>query len=180
MNITDGPIVGLKIIDPVVHSDERGFFMESFRQEWLPGQNFVQDNHSKSIRNTLRGMHYQLRNPQGKLIRVTQGVVFDVALDMRANSPQFGKWFSIILSAENKKMLWIPEGFAHGFLVVSELAEFEYKCTNYYAPSDERVVRWNDETLKIPWPCAEENLIISQRDGAADCFVNSEAFRENQ
>jgi dTDP-4-dehydrorhamnose 3,5-epimerase len=145
------------LIEPQVFGDERGFFFESFNHakfEKAIGRKvqFVQDNHSRSSKGVLRGLHYQLQNPQGKLVRVAQGEVFDVAVDIREGSPTFGGWVSQILSAENKKQLWIPEGFAHGFLVLSETAEFLYKTTNYYFPEHERCIIWNDPQLDIKWP----------------------------
>jgi dTDP-4-dehydrorhamnose 3,5-epimerase len=145
------------LIEPHVFGDERGFFFESFNHakfEQAIGRKvqFVQDNHSKSSKGVLRGLHYQAENPQGKLVRVTQGEVFDVAVDIRPGSKTYGKWVAEVLSAENKKLLWIPEGFAHGFLVLSETAEFFYKTTDYYAPEHERCIIWNDPPLAINWP----------------------------
>jgi len=145
------------LIEPQVFGDERGFFFESFNHakfEQAIGRKvqFVQDNHSKSSKGVLRGLHYQAENPQGKLVRVTQGEVFDVAVDIRPGSKTYGKWVAEVLSAENKKQLWIPEGFAHGFLVLSETAEFLYKTTDFYAPEHERCIIWNDRTLAIDWP----------------------------
>jgi dTDP-4-dehydrorhamnose 3,5-epimerase len=158
------------ILEPQVFGDERGFFMETFRQDEFEKHcgkhTFVQDNHSKSTQGTLRGLHYQTEHMQGKLVRVTAGKVFDVAVDMRENSPTFGQWVGEYLSAENKKQLWIPEGFAHGFYVTSESTEFVYKCTNYYHPESEVSIRWDDEVLGIDWPldCNHEP-ILSQKDG---------------
>lgn len=144
------------LITPEVFGDERGFFMETFRQSEFEAHcgnyQFVQDNHSKSKQGILRGLHYQLEKPQGKLVRVTQGEVFDVAVDLRERSPTFGQWVGVYLSAENKQMLWVPPGFAHGFYVTSEEAEFQYKCTDYYNPGDEYSLLWCDETLGIEWP----------------------------
>jgi dTDP-4-dehydrorhamnose 3,5-epimerase len=145
------------LIEPTVFSDERGFFLESYNRrtfEQMVGASvdFVQDNHSRSVRNVLRGLHYQLHEPQGKLVRVAQGEVFDVAVDLRRNSPHFGRWVGAILSAENKRQLWIPEGFAHGFVVLSDTAELLYKATRYYAPAHERCIAWDDESLAIDWP----------------------------
>ncbi|WP_447529197.1 dTDP-4-dehydrorhamnose 3,5-epimerase [Vreelandella sp. TE19] len=149
------------LLTPKVFGDERGFFMETFRQnefeENCGNYQFVQDNHSKSSQGTLRGLHYQLNHPQGKLVRVTQGEVFDVAVDMRKSSPTFGQWVGATLSAENKQQLWVPPGFAHGFYVTSEEAEFQYKCTNYYAPDDEVSLRWDDPSLAIEWPLKNED-----------------------
>ncbi len=157
MKATPLAIPDVFLIEPQVFGDERGFFFESFNHakfEQAIGRKvkFVQDNHSKSSKGVLRGLHYQAENPQGKLVRVTQGEVFDVAVDIRPESPTYGKWVSEVLSAENKKQLWIPEGFAHGFLVLSETAEFLYKTTDYYAPEHERCIIWNDRTLAINWP----------------------------
>ncbi|MBB3061894.1 dTDP-4-dehydrorhamnose 3,5-epimerase [Microbulbifer rhizosphaerae] len=156
MNIIETKIPNVKIIEPKVFGDERGFFFESFRQDVFNTQCaervFVQDNHSKSAQGILRGLHYQTQNTQGKLVRVTKGEVFDVAVDMRKSSPTFGKWVGVTLSAENKRQLWVPEGFAHGFYVTSEEAEFVYKCTDYYAPEHEHSICWNDPNLAIEWP----------------------------
>jgi dTDP-4-dehydrorhamnose 3,5-epimerase len=148
---------GLLLLEPRVFGDARGFFLESWNQrvfDDVVGQpvRFVQDNHSRSARGVLRGLHYQLQHPQGKLVRVVSGRVFDVAVDMRRDSPQLGQWFGIELSAENQRMLWIPPGFAHGFLVLSDTADFLYKATDYYAPADEHTVAWDDTDLGIDWP----------------------------
>lgn len=144
------------LLTPQVFGDERGFFMETFRQNEFEAHcgnyQFVQDNHSKSAQGILRGLHYQLNQPQGKLVRVTKGEVFDVAVDMRESSPTFGQWVGVTLSEENKQMLWVPPGFAHGFYVTSVEAEFQYKCTDYYAPNDEMSVMWDDAVLGIDWP----------------------------
>lgn len=157
MNVIQTGIPGLLIIEPLVFGDERGFFYESFNQRsWEEKTGlkatFVQDNHSRSKHNVLRGLHYQEKQPQGKLIRVIAGEVYDVAVDIRRDSPSFGRWEAVTLSAGNKRQLWIPEGFAHGFLVLSEVAEFLYKTTDYWAPQYERVIAWNDPTLAIAWP----------------------------
>ena len=157
MKATPLAIPDVYMIEPQVFGDERGFFFESFnhaRFEAAVGRkvNFVQDNHSKSARGVLRGLHFQNPNPQGKLVRVTQGEVFDVAVDIRKDSPTFGLWVGEIISAENKRQLWIPEGLAHGFLVLSDTAEFLYKTTDYYAPSNEWCLSWNDPALAINWP----------------------------
>jgi dTDP-4-dehydrorhamnose 3,5-epimerase len=157
------------LLEPTVHGDERGFFFESFNQkdfEHAIGRcvNFVQDNHSKSVKNVLRGLHYQLQQPQGKLVRVVQGEVFDVAVDLRKSSPTFGKWVGERLSAENKRQLWMPEGFAHGFLVLSDSAESLYKTTDYYAPEYERCITWNDPALGIRWPLAGHMPVVSAKD----------------
>jgi dTDP-4-dehydrorhamnose 3,5-epimerase len=150
-------IPGVLVLEPKVFGDDRGFFFESynrraFREATGLDPDFVQDNHSKSARNVLRGLHYQVRNAQGKLVRVTSGEVYDVVVDLRRSSPTFGKWVGVTLSAANRRMLWVPEGFAHGFVVTSESAEFLYKTTDYYAPAHERSLLWNDPALGIPWP----------------------------
>ena len=169
MKVTDTKIPDVKVIEPTVFEDERGFFFESFNHkkfEEAIGRSvtFVQDNHSKSSKGVLRGLHYQLPpHAQGKLVRVVQGEVFDVAVDIRKSSPTFGQWVAETLSADNKKQLWIPEGFAHGFLALSETAEFLYKTTNYYSRESERVIRWDDKSLRIAWPNLER-LILSARD----------------
>jgi dTDP-4-dehydrorhamnose 3,5-epimerase len=155
------------LIEPQVFGDDRGFFFESFNHakfEQAIGRKvqFVQDNHSKSSKNVLRGMHYQTQHPQGKLVRVTQGEVFDVAVDIRPESPTYGKWVAETLSADNKKQLWIPEGFAHGFLVLSETAEFLYKTTDYYFPEHERCIVWNDTQLAIHWPLKDKPSLSSK------------------
>jgi len=160
MNVIKTAIPEVLIIEPKIFGDERGFFFESFnhaRFEDVIGRQvkFVQDNHSKSSKGVLRGLHFQEPNPQGKLVRVTQGEVFDVAVDIRQDSPTFGSWVGEILSADNKKQLWIPEGLAHGFLVLSETAEFLYKTTDYYAPLNEGCICWDDPTLAIHWPLIE-------------------------
>jgi dTDP-4-dehydrorhamnose 3,5-epimerase len=155
---------GVLVLEPKVFGDERGFFFESynrraFREATGLDPDFVQDNHSKSARNVLRGLHYQVRNVQGKLVRVTAGEVWDVVVDLRRSSPAFGRWLGVTLSAANRRMLWVPEGFAHGFLVTSESAEFLYKTTDYYAPEHERSLLWNDPALAIAWPLAGEPLL---------------------
>lgn len=168
------------VLEPTVFVDERGYFFESFNLrafELATGlrPDFVQDNHSKSTRNILRGLHYQIRQPQGKLVRVVQGEVFDVAVDIRKGSKTFGHWIGVRLSAENKKQLWIPEGFAHGFLVVSESAECIYKTTDYYSPENERCIAWNDPKLNIDWQidCAP---VVSIKDAQGVFFENAEVF----
>ncbi|UDM08486.1 dTDP-4-dehydrorhamnose 3,5-epimerase [Halomonas sp. NyZ770] len=157
------------LLTPQVFGDERGFFMETFRQSEFEAHcgpyQFVQDNHSKSKHGILRGLHYQHQQPQGKLVRVTQGEVFDVAVDMRASSATFGQWVGVHLSADNKQMLWVPPGFAHGFYVTSDEAEFQYKCTDYYAPGDEVSIRWDDPSLAITWPLSEhQRPTLSNKD----------------
>lgn len=158
MEVVKTQIPGVLILEPSVFGDERGFFMETFRASWLSelGQdiNFVQDNHSSSARGVLRGLHYQLVQPQGKLVRVVRGEVYDVAVDMRQDSPSFGRHVGVILSEQNKRQFWVPPGFAHGFIVLSEMAEFVYKCSDYYHPESEQSLLWNDPELAIDWPLA--------------------------
>jgi len=156
MQIIDSGLDGVLIIEPAVFGDERGFFLESFNRRaferaGLP-TTFVQDNHSRSARGVLRGLHYQLQNTQGKLVRVTDGAVYDVAVDVRRDSASFGSWVGVELSAANKRQLWVPPGFAHGFLTLSESADFQYKCTDYYSPEHERSLLWNDSAIGIEWP----------------------------
>lgn len=172
MNIIETRIPDVKLIEPKVFGDNRGFFMETwnervFREAGIEAT-FVQDNHSRSVRNTLRGLHYQLPpHAQGKLVRVTRGEVFDVAVDLRRNSPSFGQWVGEYLSEDNKRMLWIPPGFAHGFLVTSDTADFQYKCAGYYAPEYERSILWNDPDLAIEWGGVDpEQLLLSEKDRA--------------
>lgn len=169
------------LMTPKVFGDERGFFMETFRQsafeEHCGAYTFVQDNHSKSKQKILRGLHYQINQPQGKLVRVTRGEVFDVAVDMRQNSATFGKWVGVFLNEENKQMLWVPPGFAHGFYVTSEDAEFQYKCTDYYAPGDEVSVLWNDPDLKIDWPLLKGGSPnLSKKDAEGEYFKGAPYF----
>ncbi|MGR9052135.1 MAG: dTDP-4-dehydrorhamnose 3,5-epimerase [Gammaproteobacteria bacterium] len=173
-------IADVIILEPKVYGDDRGFFFESFNQSVFTAltgiqADFVQDNHSKSVKNVLRGLHYQISQPQGKLVRVVAGEVFDVAVDLRKRSPSFGKWVGEYLSGDNKKQLWIPEGFAHGFLVLSEAAEFLYKTTDYYAPQYERSIIWNDKDLNIDWPLSGPP-IISAKDEAGSAFAGAELF----
>ena len=181
MKVTDTKIPDVKIIEPSVFEDERGFFFESFNYkkfEEVIGSKvtFAQDNHSKSSRGILRGLHYQLPpHAQGKLVRVVQGEVFDVTVDIRKSSPTFGQWVAEVLSAENKKQLWIPEGFAHGFLTLSETAEFLYKATDYYAKEHERSIIWNDASFNILWP-QQVKVSVSDKDGAAVAFQDAEIF----
>ncbi|HYP82113.1 dTDP-4-dehydrorhamnose 3,5-epimerase [Variovorax sp.] len=182
MKVTPTAIPEVLILEPNVFGDERGFFMESYNQKVFDqavGRHveFVQDNHSRSAKGVLRGLHYQVLQPQGKLVRVTFGAVFDVAVDLRRSSPTFGKWVGVDLSAANHRQLWVPEGFAHGFLVVSETAEFLYKTTDFYAPAHERVVAWNDPRISIAWPEVGQHPLVSAKDSAgvgldqADVFV---------
>jgi dTDP-4-dehydrorhamnose 3,5-epimerase len=162
VKVINTDIPDVKIIEPKVFGDERGFFLETFRDDWftesIADVTFVQDNHSKSSHGILRGLHYQLKNTQGKLVRVISGEVYDVAVDMREFSPTFGEHVGVILSNKNNRQLWIPEGFAHGFFVMSESAEFVYKCTDYYAPQHEVSLLWNDPTLSIQWPLVDGKI----------------------
>ncbi|HVZ46141.1 MAG TPA: dTDP-4-dehydrorhamnose 3,5-epimerase [Ramlibacter sp.] len=174
---------GVVILEPKVFGDARGFFMESFNQQAFDAavgntHRFVQDNHSRSARGVLRGMHYQIRQPQGKLVRVASGRVFDVAVDMRRSSPTFGQWAGVELSAENHRQLWVPPGFAHGFLVLSEWADFLYKTTDYYAPQHERALAWDDPHVGIAWPLEELATapVLSQKDQAAPRWDQAECF----
>ncbi len=169
MRVIETELPGVVVIEPEVHKDERGFFLETFhgeryRRHGLP-EVFVQDNHSRSVRGTLRGLHAQLRRPQGKLVRVVAGEVWDVAVDIRVGSPTFRKWVAVVLSAGNFRELYVPPGFAHGFCVLSEVAEVEYKCTDYYDPESELRLAWNDPELAIPWPV--QDPILSAKDRAA-------------
>ncbi|NCQ94931.1 MAG: dTDP-4-dehydrorhamnose 3,5-epimerase [Microcystis wesenbergii Mw_QC_S_20081001_S30D] len=180
MKVIPTKIPDVLIIEPQVYGDDRGFFLESFNQKDFrekTGVNttFVQDNHSMSLKNVLRGLHYQIPNPQGKLVRVVSGSVFDVAVDARKSSPTFGQWVSCVLSAENKRIFWVPEGFAHGFLVLSDRAEFLYKTTNYYYPQYEKTILWNDADLGIDWPL-EIPPILSPKDQAGQPFKSVEVF----
>lgn len=171
---------GVVIVKPRVFGDTRGFFMETWEANKFAGAghawNFVQDNHSSSIKDTLRGLHYQIRQPQGKLVRVIVGEVFDVAVDLRRSSPNFGKWVGVTLSAENKLQLWVPPGFAHGFLVTSDKAEFVYKCTEFYAPQFERTIIWDDPDLGVDWPLHEQSPLLSDKDKAGVRFRDAETF----
>lgn len=182
MKVTDTKIPDVKIIEPTVFEDERGFFFESFNHkkfEEAIGREvtFVQDNHSKSSKGVLRGLHYQLPpHAQGKLVRVVQGEVFDVAVDMRKSSPTIGHWVAEVLSAENKKQLWIPEGFAHGFLTLSDTAEFVYKTNKYYVKESERCIQWDDEDVSIEWPLSI-NPLASKKDSIAIAFYDAEFFK---
>mgnify|MGYP001767679309 FL=1 len=168
------------LIQPDVHRDERGFFFESWQKNKFAkagiDQEFVQDNHSRSSKDVLRGLHYQIRQPQGKLIRAIVGEVFDVAVDLRRSSPSFGKWVSANLSSENFNMLCIPPGFAHGFLVLSDVAEFVYKATDFYAPQYERCILWNDRDLGIDWPISGHEPILSEKDSKGKLFREAEVY----
>ena len=181
MNIVKTELPDVLIIEPKVFGDARGFFFESFNAKTfaaLTGLNptFVQDNHSRSAKNVLRGLHYQIKQPQGKLVRVSAGEVFDVAVDVRKSSPTFGQWTGTTLSAENKRMMWVPEGFAHGFVVLSESADFLYKTTGYYAPEHERCVLWNDPAIGIHWPLASGPLLAA-KDIAGKRLQDAEVFK---
>lgn len=171
MNVIPTVIPDVLILEPKVFGDERGFFYESYNQRVFREAtgldvHFVQDNHSRSTKGVLRGLHYQIRQPQGKLVRCTLGEVFDVAVDLRKESPSFGQWVGEILSGENKRMVWIPEGFAHGFLVLSDVADFLYKTTDYYSAENEKSISWNDPELDIPWPIFNEP-VLSAKDRTA-------------
>ncbi|OUL26014.1 dTDP-4-dehydrorhamnose 3,5-epimerase [Nostoc sp. RF31YmG] len=180
MNIIQTEIPDVVLIEPRVFGDERGFFYESYNERVLLEkaeitQHFVQDNHSLSAKNVLRGLHYQIKQPQGKLVRVVVGEVFDVAVDLRASSKYFGQWVGYRLSAQNKQQLWIPPGFAHGFLVLSESAEFLYKTTDYYAPEHERTIFWDDPDLAIAWPL-EAEPVVSAKDRVGKPLKEAEVF----
>jgi dTDP-4-dehydrorhamnose 3,5-epimerase len=180
MNVTPLAIPEVLLLEPRVFADARGSFFESFNQkkfESAVGRSvqFVQDNHSHSVRHVLRGLHYQIRQPQGKLVRVAQGEVFDVAVDLRRQSPTFGQWVGALLSEENRNQLWIPEGFAHGFLVLSETADFLYKTTDYYAPEFERTIIWNDRNLAVDWPSGAEP-VLSAKDAQGCGLHQAEVF----
>ncbi len=180
MNVVDTPLPGVKLIEPRVFGDDRGFFLESWNAKTFADAgldlDFVQDNHSRSTKGVLRGLHYQLDNPQGKLVRVTIGRVFDVAVDLRRSSPHFGRWVGYELSAENKSMLWVPPGFGHGFVVLSDTADFLYKCTTLYSPPDERAIRWDDSELAIDWRLDGVTPLLSAKDAAASSFAAAEMF----
>lgn len=174
MKVTSTEIPEVKILEPNVFGDDRGFFLESYNRDVFAREagiyeSFVQDNHSRSAKNVLRGLHFQLNKPQGKLVRVILGEVFDVAVDVRRDSPTLGKWVGVVLTEQNKRMLWIPEGFAHGFLVLSPYADFLYKTTNFYDPSSERCVRWDDPDLAIKWPLKNPPL-LSPKDSQGTPF----------
>jgi dTDP-4-dehydrorhamnose 3,5-epimerase len=180
MKVTSTSIPDVLIVEPKLFDDARGFFMESFNQlsfNQATGLDvtFVQDNHSRSAKGVLRGLHYQLQAPQGKLMRVVRGAVFDVAVDIRKSSPTFGKWLGIVLTEVNHKQLWVPAGFAHGFVVLSDWADFLYKTTDYYAPERERCIVWNDPTLGIHWPLDAEPQ-LSSKDLAGQLLIRSEVF----
>lgn len=181
MKLIPTAIPDVVILEPKVFGDHRGFFMETWRESTLaevaPGLRFVQDNHSKSGKGILRGLHYQLQQPQGKLVRVVSGEIFDVAVDMRRHSSTYGQWVGEVLSAENRRQLWVPPGFAHGFLVTSDSAEMVYKCTDYYAPEDEYSLAWNDPELAIDWPMTGiSEAILSEKDKQAHRFADAPSY----
>ena len=181
MQVTDTKIADVKIIEPKVFGDDRGFFFESFNQQAFDAAvgkhyDFVQDNHSKSSQGVLRGLHYQVVQAQGKLVRVAQGRVLDVAVDIRKSSPSFGQWVAVELSADNQRQLWVPPGFAHGFVVYSETAEFLYKTTDYYAPAHERCIIWNDAQLSIDWALGDIAPQLSAKDQQGKAFAEADVF----
>lgn len=181
MKFSPTGIPDVVLIEPRVFGDSRGFFMETWQQKEFAAAGiqaeFVQDNHSMSTRGTLRGLHYQIQQPQGKLIRVVRGEVYDVAVDLRRGSATFGHWVGMHLSAENRRILWVPPGFAHGFYVTEDSAEFLYKCTDFYAPEHERTIVWNDQDLAIDWPLIPEaEVVLSGKDRAGTAFKDAECF----
>jgi dTDP-4-dehydrorhamnose 3,5-epimerase len=182
LNFIPTPIPGILIIEPKVFPDERGFFIESYQKKKFSDAgipfDFVQDNHSKSCQGVLRGLHYQIQQAQGKLVRVIAGEIYDVAVDIRRHSPTFGKWFGIHLSAENKQMLWVPPGLAHGFYVTSPEAELLYKTTDYYAPQWERTIVWNDPATHVEWPLQGKSPILSPKDEAGQNLADAEVYEE--
>jgi len=182
MKVQSTQIPEVLIVEPTVFGDDRGFFLESFNEREMRNigidAHFVQDNHSRSQRNVLRGLHYQISQPQGKLVRVVSGKVYDVAVDVRRDSQAFGKWVGVELSAENKRMLWMPPGLAHGFVVLSDSADFLYKATDYYAQEFERTILWNDPDLAIEWPLAGQP-ILSSKDAAAKTFARQKCLKES-
>jgi len=179
MQVNRTAIPEVLVIEPKVFGDERGYFYESYNERELEKQglraHFVQDNQSRSARNVLRGLHYQVRQAQGKLVRVTAGEIYDVAVDLHRSSPTFGKWTAVVLSAENRRMCWVPPGYAHGFLVTSDYAEVQYKTTDYWAPQHERCIIWNDRDIGVPWPLKGEP-VLSQKDRAGLSLKEAEVF----
>jgi len=180
MNVIETAIPDVLILEPRVFGDERGFFLESYNHKVFTDVtgldvNFVQDNHSRSVKNVLRGLHYQIQHPQGKLVRVVKGSVYDVAVDIRKSSPTFGKWVGVELTENNHRQFWVPVGFAHGFLVLSDCADFLYKTTEYYSPEYERSIRWNDTDIGIEWPIANIPC-LSEKDKVACSFAEAEYF----
>jgi dTDP-4-dehydrorhamnose 3,5-epimerase len=180
LKVLPTPLEGVMIVEPALHGDARGWFMETWNADAFAqagiAADFVQDNHSRSGKGVLRGLHYQLRRPQGKLVRVVAGRVFDVAVDLRRSSTRFGRWFGVELSAENRRMLWIPPGFAHGFLTLEERTECLYKCTDFYAPEDERALLWSDPEIGVEWPFEGEAPLVSGRDHAAPGLAEAETY----
>jgi dTDP-4-dehydrorhamnose 3,5-epimerase len=180
VNVIETALAGVKIVEPKVFADKRGFFLESWSAREFAAAGiaaaFVQDNHSRSGAGVLRGLHYQIRQTQGKLIRVVAGRVFDVAVDIRKSSPGFGRWMGVELSAQNKRQLWIPPGFAHGFCCLEEGSEFLYKCTDYYAPAFERTILWNDPAIGIGWPLEGKAPLLSPKDEAGVLLADAEVF----
>ena len=181
MKFEETSLPGVIRVTPTVLADDRGHFMETWQSSKFADHgidaNFVQDNVSQSTRGTLRGLHYQVEQSQGKLVRVAQGRAFDVAVDLRRTSPQYGQWVGEVLSAENKHQLWVPPGFGHGFLVLSETAEFQYKCTDYYSPEFERAIRWNDPDIGIEWPLIDgEQPMLSEKDAASPFLKDAETY----
>lgn len=181
MQVIDTALQDVKILEPRVFGDDRGFFLESWNKQQfgelgLPTE-FVQDNHSRSSQGVLRGLHYQIKQPQGKLVRVTAGEVYDVAVDMRRSSPDFGRWVGVMLSESNKRQLWVPPGFAHGFYVISQSADFQYKCTEFYAPEYERSLLWNDPEIGIDWPLVDNTApTLAEKDAAALTLKQCDTF----
>lgn len=181
MEVIPTRIPDVKLIKPRVFGDARGFFMETWNARVFAeagiDATFVQDNHSRSVQHTLRGLHYQVHQPQGKLVRVTRGEVFDVAVDLRQGSPTFGQWVGEVLTEENQHQMWVPPGFAHGFYVLSDSADFQYKCTDFYAPEHERCIRWDDNSLAIDWHLLNaEEPIVSTKDSQGSKFLDAECF----
>ncbi len=181
MQVTETDLPAVKLIEPIAHGDERGFFMESFREDAMAAAGiegpWVQDNHSRSARGVLRGLHYQIEQPQGKLVRVTRGSAFDIAVDLRRSSEHFGRWVGYELSEANKRMLWVPPGFGHGFLTLEDETDFLYKCTDYYAPEHERYIRWDDPDIGIDWPLADgETPELSPKDAAGLSLAEAETY----
>ena len=180
MIVTDTAIADVKLIEPKVFGDERGFFLESWNQNAFDAAGitarFVQDNHSRSSRGVLRGLHYQMNPAQGKLVRVVAGAVFDVAVDMRKSSPTFGQWVGYELSAQNHRMLWVPQGFAHGFLTLEDGTDFLYKCTNFYAPASEHCLAWNDPAVAIDWPLDGMTPLVSAKDQVGKALADAATF----
>ena len=183
MNVVPTELPEVLLIEPRVFGDQRGFFMETwsrraFDEAGIDTGSFVQDNHSRSAKGVLRGLHYQIQQPQGKLVRCTRGAIYDVAVDMRRSSPNFGRWMGRTLSEENKHLLWIPPGFAHGFCVLSDIADFVYKCTDFYAPAHERTLLWSDPAVGIDWPLeAGRPPTVSDKDGAGSLLANADTYK---